>query len=274
VQSALRGGDQAYIFKSFNPPRTRSNWVNKSLEIPKENRYIHESDYRDVPLEWLGQAFIDEANFLKEVNPPAYEHEYLGIASAVGGLVFENVELREITDEEIHGKDDGSGRKIGGFDRIYQGIDFGYYPDPAQWDKCHYDAARLTLYIFDEYRGWKHSNKQLYDALVEKNVTPDQMVTCDSAEPKSIADLREYGLSARGAEKGPESVRYSMKWLQSLKKIVIDNKRCPYTAEEFLNYEHEMNKDGEYISDYPDKDNHGIDAVRYALNRVWKRRGQ
>jgi phage terminase large subunit len=65
-----------------------------------------------------------------------------------------------------------------------------------------------------------------------------------------------------------------MKWLQSLKKIVIDNKRCPYTAEEFLNYEHEMNKDGEYISDYPDKDNHGIDAVRYALNRVWKRRGQ
>lgn len=263
VQSALRGGDQAYIFKSFNPPRTRSNWVNKSLEIPKENRYIHESDYRNVPLEWLGQAFIDEAEFLKEVNPPAYEHEYLGIASAVGGLVFENVELREIPDTEVEQ-----------FDRIYEGIDFGYYPDPAQWVKCHYDAARLTLYIFDEYRGWKHSNKQLYDAMVEKGVTPDQTVICDSAEPKSIADLREYGMSARGAEKGPESVRYSMKWLQSLKKIVIDNKRCPYTAEEFLNYEHEMNKDGEYISDYPDVNNHAIDAVRYAMNMIWRRRGQ
>jgi PBSX family phage terminase large subunit len=74
VQSALRGGDQAYIFKSYNPPRSRSNWVNKQLEIPKDNRYIHESDYRSVPAEWLGQAFIDEAMFLKDVNPPAYEH--------------------------------------------------------------------------------------------------------------------------------------------------------------------------------------------------------
>ena len=263
VQSALRGGNQAYIFKSFNPPRTKSNWVNKSLEIPKENRYVHESDYRRVPKEWLGQAFIDEAEHLKEINPPAYEHEYLGIASAIGGLVFENVEIRSITDEEI-----------AQFDRIYDGLDFGYYPDPAQYNRVHYDAARMTLYIFAEYRGWKHSNQQLYDALIGKGVKPSDTVIADSAEPKSIADLRAYGLACLGAEKGPESVRYSIKWLQSLKAIVIDNKRCPYTADEFLNYEHEMNKDGDYLSDFPDFDNHAIDACRYACNRIWKRRGK
>lgn len=263
VQSALRGGDQAYIFKSFNPPRSRNNWVLKELELPKENRLVHESDYRTVPLEWLGQAFIDEAEFLKEVNPQAYEHEYLGIPTSVGGLVFENVDIRTITDEEIKE-----------FDRIYDGLDFGYYPDPANWVRCHYDAARMTLYIFDEYRGWKHSNQQLYDALIAKGVTPEDRITADSAEPKSIADLRAYGLACMGAEKGPESVRYSIKWLQSLKQIVIDNRRCPYAADEFLNYEHEMTKDGEYISDFPDHDNHAIDAVRYATNLIWKRRGK
>lgn len=262
VQSALRGGDQAYIFKSFNPPRSRNNWVLKELEIPKENRFVHESDYRTVPLEWLGQAFIDEAEFLKEANTPAYEHEYLGVPSSVGGLVFENVDIRTITDEEIKE-----------FDRIYDGLDFGYYPDPANWVRCHYDAARMTLYIFDEYRGWKHGNQQLYEALIAKGVTPEDRITADSAEPKSIADLRAYGLACMGAEKGPESVRYSIKWLQSLKQIVIDNRRCPYAADEFLNYEHEQTRDGEYISDFPDRDNDAIDAVRYATNLIWKRRG-
>jgi phage terminase large subunit len=262
VQSAIRGGDKAFIFKSFNPPRSRNNWVNKWLEIPRDDRYVHESDYRTVPVEWLGKTFIDEAEFLQEVNPSAYEHEYLGIPTSTGGLVFENVEARAITNEEI-----------AEFDRVLHGLDWGYFPDPAHYARCHYDAARLTLYIFQEYRGYKHSNRQMYDALVERGLSPADTLICDSAEPKSIADFREYGASVRGAEKGPESVKYSMKWLQSLRKIVIDNQRAPYTAEEFLNYEHEMDRDGEYISDYPDKNNHGIDAVRYATNRIWKRRG-
>jgi phage terminase large subunit len=274
VQSALRGGDQAYIFKSFNPPRSRNNWVNKELDIPKDNRYVHESDYRSVPKEWLGQAFLDEAEFLKEANPGAYNHEYLGEATTAGGLVFENVECRKITDEEIYGEDDGRGHKIGGFDRILNGLDWGYFPDPAQYNKMHYDAARMTLYIFGEYRGFKHSNRELYDKIIEAGYKPEQLLIPDSAEPKSIADFRAYGAHVRGAEKGPESVRYSMKWLQSLVKIVIDNERCPYTAQEFLNYEHEINKDGEYVSEYPDKDNHAIDAVRYATNLIWRRRGQ
>ncbi len=262
VQSALRGGDQAYIFKSFNPPRSRNNWALKELELPKADRLVHDSDYRTVPLDWLGQAFIDQAEFLKEINPPAYEHEYLGIPTSVGGLVFDNVEIREIKDEEI-----------AQFDRIYDGLDFGYFPDPAQYNRCHYDAARMTLYIYNEYRGWKHSNQQLYDALIEKGVKPDDRIIADSAEPKSIADLRAYGLACTGAEKGPGSVAYSMKWLQSLKKIVIDNRRCPYTADEFLNYEYDQNKDGEYITGYPDENNHSIAAVRYATNLIWKRRG-
>ena len=139
----------------------------------------------------------------------------------------------------------------------------------------HYDAARMTLYIFEEFRTNKMKNIDTAQVLKEEyNVGRYDIVTCDSAEQKSIADYRTYGINARGAEKGPDSVRYGMKWLQSLIKIVIDPIRCPETAKEFRKYEYELDKDGNATSVYPDKDNHSIDAVRYGLEQVWKRRGK
>jgi len=262
-QSAIRGGDIAYIFKSFNPPRTAANWANKYAQIPKANQYQHRSDYRSVPVEWLGRAFLDEAEHLRSVNPAAYEHEYLGVANSTGGLVFENVRLRRITDDEI-----------AQFDRVTWGGDWGYYPDPADFGPVHYDAARRRLFVFGEYRAWKQNNRQLYDGIKAAGYSDDLLLICDSAEPKSVADFREFGASCRGAEKGPDSVKYSIKWLQGLTEIVIDPERCPYAAQEFLEYEYEQDPDGNYISSYPDKNNHSIDRVRYATNLIWRQRGQ
>ena len=262
VQSALRGGEEAFMFKSFNPPRTSSSWVNKYCQIPKANQYQHHSSYLTVPAEWLGKPWIEEAEHLKEVNPTAYDHEYMGIANGTGGRVFENVTLRKITDDEIKQ-----------FDHVLHGLDWGYYPDPLSYGRMHYDAARMTLYIFDEYRANKQSNRVVYDALSQKGWQTDDLLIADSAEPKSIADFREYGANIRGAEKGPDSVSYSMKWLQSLKAIIIDNERAPEHATEFLDYELEQDKNGEIISAYPDKNNHAIDDVRYATNLIWRRRG-
>ena len=257
-QSVVRGGDKAYIFKSFNPPKTANNWANKYVKVPKKNRYFNHSNYTQVPKKWLGKAFIEEAEHLKEINLKSYEHEYLGIANGNGGNVFDNVIIREITDDEIDV-----------FDRIYMGVDWGWFPDPWTWNKMYYNPSQNKLYIYDEARENKKSNKDTYEILVnEKGVTPADIITCDSAEKKSIQDYKNYGLSARGARKGPGSVDYSMKWLVSLNEIVIDNIRCPYTATEFLEYEYERTKDGEVISGYPDKENHHIDAVRYALEHI------
>lgn len=262
-QSVIRGGDTAYIFKSFNPPKTASNWANKYIKVPKDSRLVTESTYKDVPEKWLGKPFLDEAEFLKTVNPSAYENEYMGVANGAGGNVFENVSIRRITAEEI-----------AQFDRRYKGVDWGWYPDPYHYTDTHYDAARMTLYIFDEYRCNKRSNLQTADELKRRGVTGNDLLTCDSAENKSIGDYKSYGLLARGADRFPGSVDYSTKWLQSLKEIVIDNERCPETANEFLEYEYERDKEGEVISGYPDKNNHAIDAVRYATFPVWKKRGQ
>ena len=262
-QSVLRGGAVSIEFKSFNPPKTMMNWANKYCMLEKPGQMIHSSDYRSVPRDWLGDRFINDAEYLQSVNPSAYEHEYLGIPNGNGGMVFDNVSAEEITDE-----------KIKRFDRVLNGLDWGYYPDPWAFNRMHFDSARRTLYIFDELQAQKKGNRETADMLIAHGITYADRITADSAEPKSVGDYKAYGLDCRGAAKGPGSIEYSMKWLQSLVKIVIDPKRCPHTFEEFTTYEYERNKDGEVISGYPDGNNHHIDACRYATEHIWRRRGQ
>ena len=262
-QSVIRGGDTAYIFKTFNPPKSLNNWANKYIKIPKETRRVTESTYLDIPKKWLGKTFIEEAEFLKETNPDAYENEYLGVANGSGGSVFDNITIREITDDEISG-----------FDHVLNGIDWGWFPDPYAFVRVHYDRARLRLYVWQEYTCNKRSNRQTADELIRMGITGNDLLTCDSAEKKSIGDYKSYGLLARAAEKGPGSREYSYKWLQSLREIIIDNVRCPVAAQEFMDYEYERDKEGNIITGYPDGNDHMIDAVRYATERIWKRRGE
>lgn len=259
-QSAIRGGSLAWILKSFNPPKTANNWANEYVLVPKENMLVHSSTYKDVPEEWLGQPFIDEAEHLREVNPDAYEHEYGGVANGNGGMIFEYLEFRTITDEEIRS-----------FDRIYQGVDWGFMPDPYAFVRAHYDAARETIYLIDENYVNKKQNAVTGKWIIEHGYQ-DYEITCDNAEPKSVVDYRDMGLPARGAVKGPGSVEYGMKWLQK-KRIVIDLNRTPQTGRELKKYEYERDKEGNLISSYPDKDNHTIDALRYAFERFYNRRG-
>lgn len=289
LQSTMRGGDTFWDFRSFNPPISNLNWANQYAvdALSRSNTLVVRNTYLDVPKDWLGQAFLDEAQDLKETNPKAYEHEYLGIPVGTGGNVFENVHPLRMSDEFISK-----------FDRVYNGLDWGWYPDPFAFNKVHFDAARRELYIFAEYTVNKESNRKTFDALYHDKylysdefikqceeadlpikqrhlMEPDEILTADSAEPKSISDYKSYGgYGCRGAEKGPDSVTYSMKWLQSLNAIHIDPVRCPNTLKEFVEYEYERNKDDEIVSGYPDANNHNIDAVRYATERIWKRRGQ
>ena len=260
LQSTMRGGDKYWNFESYNPPISRDNWANKDSLEERPDRLCHRSTYLEAPREWLGDQFIYEAEHLKLTNERAYQHEYLGIPVGTGGNVFENLELREITDDEV-----------ATFDHIYQGADWGWFPDPFAFIRVHYDRARETVYFIDEIYKNKLSNEESAGIIVERGYN-DMFITCDSAEPKSVADYRAMRLPAKEAVKGPGSVEYGMKWLQR-RTLVIDRKRTPHAYDEFVNYEYERDKDGEIISGYPDENNHLIDATRYALERVYRRMG-
>lgn len=261
LQSTMRGGSTFWNFESYNPPISKDNWANKDSLEERSDRLCHKSTYLDVQNpEWLGEQFYVEAEHLKETDEKAYQHEYLGIPVGTGGNVFDNLELREITDEEIKS-----------FDHIYMGVDWGWYPDPFAFVRLHYDRTRETIYMIDEIYQNKLTNEASAAIIKERRYT-DATITCDSAENKSVADYRSLGLPAKAAIKGPGSIDYGMKALQK-RKIVIDRRRTPHIYDEFVNYEYERSKDGEIISGYPDENNHLIDATRYALERVFGKVG-
>lgn len=260
LQSTMRGGSKYWNFESYNPPISRDNWANKDSLEERTDRLCHKSTYLQAPPEWLGEQFLAEAEHLKATDERAYQHEYLGIPVGTGGNVFDNLELREITDEEMSH-----------FDHIYQGVDYGWFPDPFAFIRLHYDRARETIYLMDEIYQNKLTNEASGNIIIQRGYK-DAYITCDSAEPKSVADYRAMGLPAKAAVKGPGSVDYGMKWLQR-RKIVIDRKRTPNAYNEFVNYEYDRNKDGDIISGYPDENNHLIDATRYAVERVSRRMG-
>ncbi len=306
-QSVLRGGADFFVFYSFNPPKSARNWVNQYVSIERDDTLVHHSTYLTVPPQWLGEQFLVEAQHLKEVKPEAYRHEYLGEVTGTGGEVFSNVTLRAITDEEGEqflveaqhlkevkpeayrheylGEVTGTGgevfsnvtlraitdEEVSRFDKLRRGIDWGYAADPFAYNVCHYDKTRRRLYIFREIHKVKLSNRAAADLI--KPEAGGARITCDSAEPKSIDEVKGYGLRVVGAKKGPDSVEYGVKWLQDLEEIIIDPTRCPETAREFSGYELERDREGNFKAGYPDKDNHHIDAVRYACEDDMRRPG-
>lgn len=247
-QSVLRGGDFTLTLKSFNPPMDPSHWANLYALEGQKGKFVHHSTYLELPESWLGQRFLESAEHLRQVNQVAYRHEYLGQAVGNGERVFPNVRLETVDSTA--------------FDGAVGCVDWGWWPDPWAFNRIFFDKNRQILYIFDELTRHRTSNRDTA-ALVLARIGKDESVIADSAEEKSIADYRSFGIRCRGARKGPGSVAYSMKWLQSLQSIVIDPGKCPDTAREFLGYRYE---DG----GFPDRDNHHIDAVRYGTERFWK----
>ena len=263
LQSTMRGGPVFWNFETYNPPITRDSWVNQDALEERPDRLRHHSTYLEAPPEWLGPQFLAEAEQVRLTDERAYRHDYLGEATGAGGEVFDNLQIRQISDAEL-----------AGFDRILMGIDWGWYPDPFHWAKVHWEPARRTLYLIDEYRANRQTNADTWQALKAlKGVRDFDLITADSAEQKSIQDFRAYGSMCRGAVKGPDSRRYSFKWLQGLRAIVIDPVRCPHAAREFSRYEYERTREGELLNSYPDGNDHAIDAVRYATEGVWRRKG-
>ncbi len=279
LQSVVRGGQHFAVFLSFNPPQSVNNWINQLTVRPDPQAITLLTDYTMIPPEWLGESFIYEAERLKELNETAYRHEYLGEPTGTGGEVFPTIEAREITAEDE-----------AQMDHLYYGLDFGFAADPSAFVVCSYNRATETIFLLDEIYKRGLSNRQLYEEIVERGhnrtskprvyhtrietlVDHTADIIADSAAPKDIADLRSLGLKVRACHKEPGCVAYRIKWLQH-RRIIIDPKRTPALYKELTAYSYGQDKDGNFTSVLPDRDNHGSDALAYALNdMIYYRKG-
>lgn len=259
-QSVMRGGDVFTVFRSFNPPISKNNWANIYIQRPDKTAVTLLTNYTMIPREWLGESFIHEAERLAEINPQAYKNEYMGEAVGDGGEVFPNLEIREITDEEIKH-----------LLYIYQGLDFGFAVDPACFLRVAYDHKHDTIYLLDEIYQRHMSNEDIASEIKRRQYNTLRVI-CDSAEPKSINDLRNMMIDAKACYKSPGCVNYRVKWLQH-HKIVIDPQRTPNAHREFTLYSYPVDKNGNLESRLLDEDNHSIDALAYALDRLIYSRG-
>ena len=257
--SVLRGVNRACTVYSYNPPISAANWINAEALLRPPGRLVHHSCYTQVPPEWLGESFIAGAQALKNSNARAYRHMYLGEATGSGGQVFDNLSLRAIGADELSA-----------LDRPLNGLDFGFAVDPDAYVRVYYDAKRRRLFVAEEFFGVRTPTDRLADEVRRR--CGSETLHCDSADPRMIHELRLRGLNAVGVKKGPGSVREGIRFLQDLGGIIIDPARCPNAAREFSAYEYEADGMGGFRADCPDRDNHIIDAVRYALEDVIRHR--
>jgi len=201
----------------------------------KHNRFLTEQDIADLE---------------NEEDEYFYKVYTLGDWGVLGDIIFTNWEIADLTEQ------------MQLFDNLRDGQDFGYSSDPAAYIKSHYDKKHKTIYVIDELFQTGLDNEALAENL--KSLVGYRAVICDSAEPKSIDELKKYGINARPALKGPDSVRHGIQWLQK-HKIVVD-RRCVNLIRELEQYHWKKDKWGESLPIPVDRYNHGIDALRYAYS--------
>ena len=274
VRQSVFRSDYSLEIDVYNPSPDDMQWTNQEARIEEPGKLVHHSSYLDVPEEFIGKRFVEQAEQLKAINAKAYANEYMGEETGLTGTVFENVVAQSITYEDrIQIK------------WIRCGVDWGYQNDPFVWLMVGYDRKTRMLYIIDEVFNTETLDEaninEVKRHLVERDDKgqpiytnegkpvynkrkPQNEIRADAAAPKDIATWRHAGMAIMGASKRVP-VDDGIRWLQKRKAIVIDRERCPLAFQEFSRYRAKEDPDDGRFLGYPDKDNHTIDAVRYAV---------
>lgn len=265
-KSVLRGGPIGQSIYTYNPPKSKAAWVNSEAARPAPGKYVFKTTFLDVlphHPEWLGQTFIEEAMQAKAENSIEWRWELMGEAIGSGGEVFSNVEAQEITDEQV------ASFKEKGWARY--GLDFGFTNDPTALVECAWDEAGRTVYIWGAHGGQGMFEEDIAEEIGRLGIGNEEIVA-DNAEPRAIAKLRILGVRRiRPSWKAEGWVDSGINFLRGGRvRIVIDPRpnRAKKAWDEFSTYEFGRYKNGDLKVGYPDKDNHWIDATRYALEDV------
>lgn len=255
LDESIRGELPPNLWKqwviSFNPWNER-HWLKKKFfDVSNPDILAQTTNY--TCNEWLDEADKRLFENMKINNPRRYNVAGLGNWGITEGLVYDNVQIDyrfELTDMVNY--------------KTVCGMDFGYTNDPTAFFIGFLDEKNKALYIWDELYEKGLTNRMIYDRLVSMGYGKESIV-CDSAEPKSIAELRGYGLRAKAAVKGKDSISHGIQYIQGL--TIYIHPRCVNFTTEIQNYTFDKDKFGNAINQPIDDFNHLMDAMRYALEK-------
>lgn len=255
LDESIRGELPPSLWKqwviSFNPWNER-HWLKKKFfDVSNPDILAQTTNY--TCNEWLDEADKRLFENMKINNPRRYNVAGLGNWGITEGLVYDNVHIDyrfELADMANY--------------KTVCGMDFGYTNDPTAFFIGFLDEKNKALYIWDEMYEKGLTNRMIYDRLVSMGYGKESIV-CDSAEPKSIAELRGYGLRAKAAVKGKDSISHGIQYIQGL--TIYIHPRCVNFTTEIQNYTFDKDKFGNAINQPIDDFNHLMDAMRYALEK-------
>ena len=259
LDESIRGGvpEGSGLFKqwtiTFNP-WNENHWLKKRFfDHPDDETLALTTNY--MCNEWLDAADIKVFEDMKKRNPRRYAVAGLGGWGIVDGLVYENWKEEAFDIEDIRSRPD----IISAF-----GLDFGYTNDPSTLFCGLLDQKEKCLFVFDEMYQKGLSNQRIAETINGMGYGKER-ITADSAEPKSIDELKSLGLRVKGAMKGKDSVKNGIQWIQDLEIII--HPRCVNFITEISNYTWDEDKFGNKLNEPIDDFNHLMDAMRYALEK-------
>lgn len=264
LDESIRGEVPEGLFKqitiTFNPWNEK-HWLKKRFFDCPEDPDILAITTNYLCNEWLDEADIKVFETMKVNNPRRYAVAGLGGWGIVDGLVYENWK-----EEEFDVKDEAFIKQHPNL-KTACGLDFGYTNDPTAFFVAFLDIDSKKLYVWDEIYEKGMSNKRIFDSISAAGYSKEK-ITADCAEPKSIDELKGYGLKVKGAEKGKDSIKNGIQWIQDLEIII--HPRCVNFLTEISNYTWDKDKFGTVLNIPIDDFNHLMDAMRYALEQFIK----
>ena len=275
LRKRQRGGSEGFdktITLSFNPILKTHwiyqeffntiGWADGQTEFENDELSILKTTYKDN--KFLTKQDIYDLE--KEKDSYFYNVYTLGNWGILGNTIFKQKQKEELRPGWY--VDDLSGMKDQ-FTNHRVGLDFGFASDPAACVVSHYDRMHSTLYVYNELYEIGLTNDVLGNLL--SVMVGSMPITADSAEPKSIAELQNAGLNVYSAAKGKDSVTHGIQWLQQ-QTIVVD-KSCINMQNELSTYKWKEDAGGHELPIPVDKNNHLIDALRYAyegdMDETW-----
>ena len=241
---------------SFNPI-IKEHWIYKEFfGMWDDSKRLYRSDKLTIlKTTYLDNKFLaqDDIDALEsETDKYFYEVYTLGNWGVLGNVIFKNWRTEDLTD------------RIAKFDKIYNGLDFGFSSDPNALIRVHVDQTRKEIYVFDEYYKSGMTDDEIIEVVKER--IGRQVVTCDSSEPKTIYMLNAGGINALPAVKGADSINAGIRFLQGF-QIIVDV-RCQNFKNEIQTYQWAEDKYGNPLRRPVDKNNHLLDALRYAVESL------